>query len=112
MKSHNYRCLQIIAQQRAEPEFAHAVDQDPRIVTVAATSAWLPTFGEKLFERAVEGHDHVYRRREPILAVCFEALPLIVEIKHERGRIALGFAQCVASADDKAKPRYAFDAFV
>ena len=112
VKCHDYRGLQIVLEQGPESEFAHAIDQDPCIVAIAAASTWLAALGKELCERAVEGHDHMYRRRESVLAVRLEALPLIMEIEHEGGCIALGFAQCLAPADDKAKPWHTFDALV
>ena len=79
-----------------------ASDQNLGVVPVTFTAPWLSTFGKELFEGTMKGHDHMDGWSKAVLSVLLKSLPLIVEIEHERGRIALGFADRIAPADDKS----------
>jgi hypothetical protein len=52
------------------------------------------------------------RRCEAVLPGLDEVLPLVVQIEHQRRRIALGLGQRSLARDDEAEPRNALDALV
>ena len=112
MECDDDRRLQPVGQQRPEAQRAHALDQDPAVLGVAPAAAGLAALGPELLERLVERHDHVDRRREAVLPGLGEVLPLVVEVEHQRGGVALGLGQRRLAADDEAQARHALDALV
>ena len=112
MECDDDRRLQPIGQQRPEAQLAHALDQDLAVLRVARPAAGLSALGPELLQRLVEGDDHVDRRREAVLPGLGEVLPLIVQIEHQRGGVALGLGQRRLAADDEAEPGNALDALV
>ena len=112
MECDDDRRLQPVGQQRPEAQLAHALDQHLAVLGIAPAAAGLAALGLELLERLVERHDHMDRRSEAVLPGLGEVLPLVVEIEHQGGGVALGLGQRRLAADDEAEAGHALDALV
>ncbi len=106
------RRLQVIGQQRLETERPHALDQNPAILGVTPAAPGDAALGVEFRQSLMEGDDDMDRRREAVLAGLDEIAPLVVQVEHQRCRVALGFFQHRLAADHETQTRHAFDAFV
>ena len=112
-KVYDDRRLQVVRQQRLEAERPHAVDQAPgRSRRSARRVRAAPPSAQNSFSAWWNDDDDVDRRREAVLPGLVEVLPLVVQIEHQRRRIALGLGQRRLAADDEAEARNALDALV
>ena len=77
-------------QQRLEAERAHAVDQNAAVLGIAPAAPGYAAFGDEFRQRLMEGDDDMDRRREAVLPGLLEIAPLVVQVEHQRGGVALG----------------------
>ena len=112
VEGNNNRCLQIVGQQRGKSHLAHTGNQQIAIRPVTPAPSGDTAFGFELVERLIEGEQDMGRRREAPLAILLHRAPLLVEVKHQRWRIAPGLFQRTLARHAKPHTRGSFEALV